>query len=53
VSRNELRTVTSDEVLVDELRETDVDRRLSRTRRWLAMGFLLIVILVVAVEMGS
>ncbi len=53
MSKNERRTVTSDEVLVDELRETDVDRRLARTHGWLAMIVLLIVILAVAIEISS
>ena len=52
MSRHELRTTTSDDVLVDELRETAVDRRLARTRRWLTMALLIIVMVLVAVEMS-
>lgn len=50
VIRNEVRTITSHDVLVDEVRETPVDRQLSHTRRWVLLAFLLIVIVAVAVE---
>ena len=49
LSRHKVRTVTRNEVLVDEVRETPVDQRLSRNRTWMAIGLLFIVVIVLAV----
>lgn len=42
------RVKTRDEVLVDIVRETPVDRQVGRIRRWLTVGIVLVVIALVA-----
>ena len=45
------RVKTRDEVLVDLVRETPVDRRLGRIRRWLTIGCV-VVLIAIAVWLG-